>query len=388
MSSFLKKNKQSFSANKLSSQPKIALVHDDFIQAGGAESLFATIASIWPKAPIYTSLVNWGKLPNSIDAGRLKISWMQKIPFAVHFYKILLPIYPLAFESFNFDGFDIVLSSTTRFAKSIITKPKTIHICYINSTPRFLWDSDIKKEYLPKVLRIIFGPILLWLKRWDKISSFRVDYYIANSQNVKESIERRYGLKSLVIYPFADLNFFKPPKIHNWKLKSQNYFLMVSRLVKWKKVDLAIRACTLQNRNLIIVGDGPDKSRLMNLVSTKSRVEFLGHVSREKLRELYQNCQTLIVTQQEDFGIAAVETQACGRPVIAYQKGGQAEIINDGKTGILFDRQSAQSLEDAISAASEIKWSVSACRKNSLRFSQAAFVGQLKKQVQLYAGKP
>lgn len=372
----------------MSYKPKVALVHDDFVQAGGAESLFATIASIWPQAPIYTSLVDWKKLPSSIDRQRIHFSWMQKIPFATKFYKLLLPLYPLAFESFDFDGFDIVLSSTTRFAKSIITKPKTVHMCYINSLPRFLYSEQVQADYLPKILRIVLTPLVLWLKRWDKVSASRADFDIANSENIKNDIRKYYQRESVVIYPFADINFFKPAKIHNWKLKSQNYFLVVSRLVKWKKIDIAIKACATLNKKLIIVGDGPDKARLArSSQKLTGDVEFAGRVTREELRSLYQNCQALVVTQQEDFGIAAVETQACGRPVIAYREGGQAEIINDGKTGILFDRQSAQSLEDAISAASEIKWSVSACRKNSLRFSQAAFVGQLKKQVQLYAGK-
>src|SRR3989339_1404504 len=190
MSSFLKKNKQSFSANKLSSQPKIALVHDDFIQAGGAESLFATIASIWPKAPIYTSLVNWGKLPSTINRDRIRPSWMQKIPFAAKLYKALLPLYPLAFESFNFNEFDLVISSTTRFAKSIITQPRTMHICYMNSIPRFLYGRKAQADYLPIMLRLIFKPILIWLKRWDKVSSCRPDLFVANSANISKKIKK------------------------------------------------------------------------------------------------------------------------------------------------------------------------------------------------------
>ncbi len=366
---------------------KIALVHDDFVQNGGAENLFAAIASIWPQAPIYTSLVNWKKLPQSIDPKRIHASWMQKIPFAKQFYKILLPFYAIAFENFNFDQFDVVLSSTTRFAKSIITKPKTIHICYINSLPRFLYREPIKKEYLPGLLGIIAKPILAWLARWDKVSASRVDHYIANSNNVKSDVVNQYGFESLVIHPFADLDFFKPAKIHEWKLKSQNYFLVVSRLVKWKKIDLAIKACAGENLNLIIVGDGPDKGRLVKLAKSKGGCQFMTKVSRMFLRSLYRNCQALIVTQEEDFGIAAVEAQACGIPVIAYRKGGQVEIVQEGKTGVFFEDQSTQSLKDAIQEALKIKWSVSACRKNSLRFSQAAFVGKLKKQLQLYADR-
>ena len=231
---------------------KVALVHDDFTQLGGAESLFATIASLWPKAPIYTSLVNWHKLPKSIDPKRVKTSWLQKMPLASKFYKLLLPLYPLAFESFNFDDFDVIVSSTTRFAKAIITKPNTVHICYINSLPRFLYSEQVQTDYLPKILRIILTPLFQWLKRWEKVSASRADFYIANSENVKDDIRKHYQRESALIYPFADINFFKLAKIHNWKLKTQNYFLVVSRLVRWKKIDIAIKACVKLNKKLII----------------------------------------------------------------------------------------------------------------------------------------
>ena len=374
----------------MSYQPKIALVHDDFVQAGGAESLFATIASIWPDAPIYTSVVDWNKLPATINRNRVRPSFIQKIPLATKFYKVLLPLYPLAFESFNFDEFDIVISSTTRFAKSIITKPKTVHICYLNSLPRFLWNTKVQQDYLPPILRLILKPFLAWLKKWDLASSSRVDHYIANSQNIAQNLKKHYGYQSDVIYPFADLNFFKIAKVHNWRLKSQNYYLVVSRLVKWKKIDIAIRATQNLNFNLKIVGTGLDKTRLKKLTTnyqlptTNYKIEFLGKVTKEKLRELYQNSRGLIVTQQEDFGIAAVEAGACGVPVIAYQTSGVSEIIENGKTGILFNNQSPMSIQDAINRQTKVKWKSHTCRQNALRFSRVNFVRQLREKVASY----
>ncbi len=367
----------------MSYQPKVALVHDDFSQQGGAESLFATIAALYPKAPIYTSLVNWQKLPSSIEKSRIRTSFMQKIPFATRFYKLLLPLYPLAFESFNFDKFDVVISSTTRFAKSIITRPNTIHIAYLNSAPRFLWNRDLQNEYLSPIARFLLTPLFAWLRRWDKASSARVDFYIANSQNVKNKIKEIYGRESEIVYPYANTDFFKIPKIHNWGLKSRNYFLIVSRLVKWKKIDLAIEAVRELGANLIIVGDGPDKKRLENLAvsrqpSSVNQITFAGKVTIEELRSYYQNCVGLIVTQEEDFGIAQVEAQACGKAVIAYQKGGSAETVIDGKTGILFKTQNKESLKDAIVRFSKVKWGSAAARNNSLRFSKAAFTKGLK----------
>ena len=373
-------------------QPKIALVHDDFIQAGGAESLFTTVASLFPNAPIYTSLVNWSKLSPSISRERIKTSFIQKIPFATKFYKLFLPLYPLAFETFDFTAYDLVISSTTRFANAVITKPQTIHICYINSLPRFLWNENIRKDYIPSALRVLIKPLFSWFKRWNQAASHRVDHYIANSQNVKNQIHNYYGLEADVVYPFADLNFFKPTKVHNWQLRSQEYFLVVSRLVKWKKIEIAVRACSELGKNLIIVGEGPDAKRLKEIAvsnpqSVGSKISFLGKASPDQLRELYQNCEALLVTQEEDFGIAAVEAQSCGRPVIAYEKGGQAEIIKMGQTGILFENQTARSLKDAIEAYYKVKWSESACRKNALKFSQSLFIKRLKNLVNSYTAK-
>src|SRR3989344_1873213 len=168
---------------------KTCLVHDDFVQEGGAENLFAAIASIWPNAPIYTSLVDWDKLPESVNRDRIISSFIQKIPFSAKFHKLLLPLYPLAFESFNFDGFDLVISSTTRFAKSIITKPETVHICYANNIPRFIWDLEVQRNYLPQFLMNILRPYFSWLKRWDKTASSRVDFSIPNSKTAKRRIK-------------------------------------------------------------------------------------------------------------------------------------------------------------------------------------------------------
>lgn len=365
---------------------KIALVHDDFVQSGGAESLFAAIAEIFPEAPIYTSIVDWQKLPQSIDRSRIKTSFIQKLAIAKKWYKIFLPLYPLAFESFDFSAYDLVISSTTRFSKCIITKPKTEHICYINSVPRFLWHEASKTHYYKPYLSFFISPLVSWLKRVDRASAARVVMFVANSQNVKDSIKKNYKRDAQVIYPFADLNFFKPAKIRNWQLKSQKYFLVVSRLVKWKMISLAVSACQNAGFNLKIVGTGPDKKRLHSLTinhqpSTINHTEFLGKVSKEKLLELYQNSLGLIVPQEEDFGIASLEAQACGIPVIAYNKGGQAEIIVEGKTGLFFGNQKVQDIEDAIIRASNVKWSVSACFSNAQKFSKENFVRGIKNLV-------
>lgn len=362
---------------------RIALVHDDFCQLGGAERLFEEIAKIYPNALIYTSLVNWDKIPASINPKRIHISFIQKIPFAQKFYKAMLPLYPLAFESFNFNEFNLVISSTTRFAKTIITTPNTTHVCYINSVPRFLYSHDQADQYLSQPLRFILNPYLIWLKRWDKISSARVDLYIANSKNVQKQISKIYGRNSQVVYPAVDTDFYKPLK----NTKKGDYYLVVSRLSKWKRIDVAIRACQDLNQQLIIVGSGPDESRLKSLAGKSGKIEFSASVGKEELLKLYQNAKALIVTQEEDFGIAMAEAQACGTSIIAFKKGGASEIVIDGKTGLFFNLQSVNSLKDAISAQSKLKWDISACRKSALRFSKAAFINNFKKTIDDYVNK-
>lgn len=367
----------------MSYQPKVALVHDDWVQYGGAERLFEAIASEFPKAPIYTSLVDWDKLPTTISRNRVRPSFIQKIPLAKALYKLFLTLYPLAFESFNFDKYDIVVSSTTRFAKSIITKPQTTHICYINSIPRFLYKEELKKDYLHPIFFFVLSPVFTWLRRWDFVSAHRPDVYIANSQNVQKQLKEIYHVDSQIIHPFADTEFFKMGQKGQKVQKGQEYFLIVSRLVPWKRIDLVLKAASELKLNLKIVGEGPDFARLRSLA--KYQIQFLGNVSKEKLRELYQNCKVLIIPQEEDFGIATVEAQACGKPVIAYEKGGQKEIVIDGKTGVFFQKQTPQSLQDAIDRFSRLKWDAGECRKNSLRFSKERFTRDLKEIVSKYA---
>lgn len=362
---------------------KIALVHDDFSQTGGAERLFEEIAKIYPDAPIYTSLVNWNKIPKSIDPKRIKTSFIQKIPFAQKLYKAMLPLYPLAFESFDFSGFDLVLSSTTRFAKAIITQPRTKHICYINSVPRFLYNDQVQKQYLPQPILYLAKPYLNWLKKWDKVASSRVDLYIANSKNIQNQIYKTYKRESQIVYPPVDTDFFVPAK----KTSKKAYYLIVSRLNKWKRIDIAINACQDLDQQLIIIGSGPDASRLKSLTEKTNKIEFLSTVGREHLLKLYQNAKALIVTQEEDFGIAMAEAQACGTSVIAFKKGGASEIVIDGKTGLFFNLQTANSLKDAIFAQSTLKWDIGACRKNALRFSTATFINNFKKSIDDYVSK-
>lgn len=360
---------------------KIALVHDDFIQKGGAEKLFKTISEIYPKAPIFTSLVDFSK--TNISNERLRTSFVQKIPFAKKLYKALLPLYPFAFESFIFDKYDVVISSTARFAKAIITKPKTIHICYINSVPRFLWDEDEQKEYMPWILKILTKPLFIWFKRWDLVAASRPDYFISNSKNIAKTVRKIYGRESEVVYPYVDTDYFYPAKV-----RPQDYLLIVSRLVKWKRIEIAIQAVNKTGLKLVIVGSGPDKKRLEKIAGQNPEIFFAGSVTGNQLRLYFQFAKALIVTQKEDFGISTIESLACGRPVIAYRGGGQAEIIENKKSGIFFNNQSSQSIKDAIEAATKVKWDSSVIRKTALKYSKEVFISTFQKTIANYAPEP
>ena len=234
-------------------------------------------------------------------------------------------------------------------------------------------------------------PYLSWLKKWDKVSSGRVDLYIANSKNVQKSVYDEYNRQSVVIHPFADTNFFREKRERVRALGSDSYYLIVSRLVKWKNIEIAIRATQELGTNLKIVGIGPDEARLKKLASRGQRLElrgqiqFLGNVTKDRLRELYQKAKALIVTQEEDFGIAIIEAQSCGIPVIAYKAGGALEIIKEGKTGIFFKNQSAEYLKDAIIALSRLKCNISLVRENALHFTRSHFKKELEATITSYA---
>lgn len=244
---------------------RVALVHDDLVQWGGAERVLAGLSEIFPEAPIFTSVLdkNNSDIAKNFKGKKIITSFLQNIPAWKTLYKALLPLYPIAFEQFDFTGFNAVISQSTRFAKSIITKPEQTHICYCHTPPRFLWDSE--GEY--KLLE----PYLAWLRTYDRISSARVDYFIAGSENARSKLKRVYGVDCPVIYPFVDLNRFA-----NLESFNGGYFLVIARLNKYKRVDVALEACAKLNLALKIVGSGPELGNLRKLAGKlKANVQFL-----------------------------------------------------------------------------------------------------------------
>ncbi len=347
---------------------KIALVHDDLVQFGGAERVLLAISEIYPDAPIYTSVYDQSNkmLTDRLEGKQVVTSFMQKIPNWKKLYKILLPLYPIAFEQFDFSGFDVVISHTTRFAKVIITKPETIHLCICHTPPRFLWSFSQDKG-LPGFLK----PYTNFLQYYDKISANRVDHFLAGSKNAQKRISDIYSKDSKVLYPFIDVHRFD-----GFTSFDGGYLLCIARLNSYKRVDLAIMVSNQTGLPLKIVGSGPELQRLKKIAG--SQVEFLKDISDELMAQLLLGCKALVVPGEEDFGLTPLEAAAAGKPVIAYGKGGMKETVIEGETGYFFESQSVESIIDALKKLEKHGYNSKKCVAQAMRFSKERFVTQLK----------
>jgi glycosyltransferase involved in cell wall biosynthesis len=342
---------------------KVALVHDDLVQWGGAERVLVTLSQMFPEAPIYTSVFdrNNRMLRRHFENRKIITSFIQSIPYWKQMYRMLLPFYVFAFEAFDFSDYDIVISQTTRFAKSILTKPNTLHICYVHTPPRFLWDFSGGKITGLSQLFFSFQRVL------DQITSSRVDVWVAGSQNAKKRIKKIYKKEAKVIYPFVDLSRFSSVITFDG-----GYLLVVSRLNNYKRVDLIIQTANNLNIPLKIVGTGPQEEKLKLLAG--SNVEFLGVVDEELLTLLISGCKAIVIAAEEDFGLMPLEAQAISKPIIAYKKGGAMETVKDLETGILFENQSVESITAALVKLDKSGYNKKACLENVENFSKDKFI--------------
>jgi glycosyltransferase involved in cell wall biosynthesis len=353
---------------------RVALVHDDLVQWGGAERVLLGISEIFPDAPIFTSVIDTSNkiLAEKLRHKNIKTSFLQKIPGWKNLYKAMLPLYPIAFEQFDFSGYDLVISQTTRFAKAVITKPNTLHICYCHTPPRFLWNNPGKPHP-------ILDFYLSKLREYDFVTAKRVDYYIAGSANAKKRIKKNYGINSKVIYPFVDLDRYKGIETFDGE-----FFLVVSRLNKYKGIDKAIEACSILNLPLKIVGIGPEMNNLKKLCLRTGRenIEFLGFLNDNELDNVMAGCRALIIPGIEDFGLVSLEAQALGKPVIAFKKGGVLETILEGKSGIFFENQNTLlEILRKISIKNFGTYMAKDCRENADKFGKAIFNSRFKKKI-------
>ncbi|MEK7611702.1 MAG: glycosyltransferase [Patescibacteria group bacterium] len=357
---------------------KIAVVHDDFIQKGGAEKLVLALLEVCPEADLYTSIISrsWGEFFAARKI-RFSASFMQKLPWVEKLFRFYFPLYPLAFESFNFDGYDLVISSSARFAHGIITKPGTVHIAYINSPGRMFWEPDKYFERLGRLRKIILTPLLSYLRIWDFTSARRPDYLVANSRSASGKIEKYWGMSpAAVIYPFSESNeaasMGSPRQPRTSAQVGDGYYLVISRLNRWKRIDLAIEACNELHQSLVIIGEGPERKFLEKMSGPLT--EFKGYIRDQEKWEYIRGCKALIQTQKEDFGITALEAQLVGKPVIAYGQGGSLETVIEGKTGMFFSAQTKESLIEALGIFNESSYLSSDCVKQADNFSKERFL--------------
>lgn len=352
---------------------KLAIIHDFLNQYGGAERVVEVLHELYPDAPIYTSIYIPENLPESFKKMNIKTSFMQKLPFINKLFKYYLLFYPRAFESFDLKEYDVILSSSSAFAKGIIPGNNSLHICYCYTPTRFVWNYSnyIKKENYGLIIFKLLPLVIKKLKAWDLETLKRIDYFISISESIKGKIIKNYNRDSEVIYPPVDCKIFKISK------EVKNYFLIVSRLNSYKNIDFAIKAFSNLGLNLKIVGTGPFREKLEKMAG--HCVEFLGRVSDEDLINLYGSCRAFIFPGEEDFGIAPLEAQASGRPVIAYAKGGALETIVQGVTGLFFTKNTVESIINAINDFIRIEkdFNQNVTRENALKFDKEIFKNKI-----------
>lgn len=347
---------------------RIALVHDALNQIGGAEYVLRSFHALFPHAPIF-SLVDDGHVSQLFfKKAEIQTSFLQRTPGGIRFFKWFLPAHPMAVEQFDLSGYDVVISDSSVFAKGVITRPETIHICYCHTPTRFLWhDAHNYTEDLHqgRIVKKLLMSVLTRLRIWDQLAAQRVDKFIANSAETAKRINKYYHRDAAVIYPPVRWNDFYIAK------EPRDYYLIVGRLRPYKKIDLAIRAFNQLGLPLVIVGSGEEYKRLRRLA--KPNIAFLQNISDEQKAWLFAHCQAFIHPQEEDFGIAAVEAMASGRPVLAFNRGGALETVVPGVTGAFFAEQSADAIIDAVRVFEPRDYDPKTIREHAKKFDIARF---------------
>lgn len=362
---------------------KIALVHDWLVTMGGAEKVLQAVYEIYP-APIYTLVYN-PKVFNDTNLRNATVhtSFIQKMPLGVSKYQYYLGLFPLAIEQFDLSKYDLIISSSHCVAKGVLTKHDQLHICYSHTPIRYAWDmyfEYIRDMKFEKGLRgWVFQRVLHNIRIWDVISSNRVDYFVSNSKFVASRINKIYGREAKVVYPPVDIDKFDVVE------NKDDYFITVSRLVPYKKIDLIVETfASMPDKRLVVIGDGPEMSKIKKIAVGHKNIEILGYQPDNVVKKYMEKARAFIFAAEEDFGLVPVEAQACGTPVIAYGKGGATETVIDGKTGVLFTLQTPNDLKEVINRFLKLEDSFEpmVIRKNAERFSKDRFKNEFKQFVE------
>jgi glycosyltransferase involved in cell wall biosynthesis len=347
---------------------KVALVHDWLTGMRGGEKVLEVLCELFPSADLYTLYHARGAVSPLIERRRILTSFVQRLPLATRHYRSYLPLFPWAIERFRFDGYDLVVSSSHCVAKSVVVPDGVPHVCYCHSPMRYAWD-QFDAYFGPGRVgalksRWLYRPILSWLAEWDAKTAGRVGRFVANSSHVASRIRRYYNRAAAIVYPPVDTEFFQPGPA-----APERHFLIVSALVPYKRIDLAIDACARAGYPLRIVGDGPERARLEARAS--ENVTFLGPMVGSILRDEYRRATAVLLPGEEDFGIVPVEAQSCGTPVVALGRGGVTETVRHNDTGVLFDEATAESLAGALEEVTRLRRDPQRLHRHASQFSRA-----------------
>jgi glycosyltransferase involved in cell wall biosynthesis len=361
---------------------RVAIVHHWFVTQGGGERVAELFAEMFPDADIFTLVVDPEHLPKGISLQRVTTSFLQRIPKAKHLHRNFFPLYPLAVEQLDLSSYDLVLTSDSGPMKGVITNQNAIHVCYCHSPMRYIWDGyhSYIRDMSPMV-RIPFALSAHYLRNWDYLAAQRVTHFIANSDYVAGRIQHFYGRESKVIHPPIDT------QLGSISDKIDDYYLAVGRLVPYKKTQILIEACNKLQRRLLVVGVGPEETRLRSMAG--STIRFMNSLLSSDLWDMYAHCRALLFAADEDFGMVPLESQACGRPVIAYGKGGSLETVRpvnqeysytgNQATGLFFYEQTADAVADAILTFESIEttFSPKVIQEHARKFDTAIFIDQV-----------
>ncbi len=357
---------------------KVALIHDWLNGMRGGEKVFEVFCEIYPQADVYTLFYEPDKMSETIRAMKVQTCPFDRLPALQKRYRSLLPLLPWMIGRFDLRGYDLVLSSSSCVAKSAKAPRGIPNICYCHSPMRYVWDLyDTYRQSAGLVTRAAMSLLRGPLQRWDAGTADRVTHYIANSRNIADKIQRFYGREAAVIHPPVDCDFYQQSTADS-SSTSGDYFFICSAMVPYKRLDLAIEACHRLGRRLVIAGKGPERERLEALAAPYQEIEFTqGWISDERLRDLYANARAFLFPGEEDFGIAPIEAMACGRPVIAYARGGALETVVDGKTGFYFHSQTIDGMIEAIQRFEKMSFEANVIRAHAESFGRRRFRNEM-----------
>lgn len=346
---------------------KIAVVHDYFTQMGGAEKVAAEMFAMVPNADMFATVALAQCLPPLLQGAPVRTSWMQGLPGIEKYYRLYFLLYPFAVSSLDLSAYDLVLSSSSGYAKGVKTGRDSIHVCYCHTPTRWVWNYDgySKRESFGTIQRSLLPMLIQGLKYWDQGASRQPDHFVANSKVVADRIKAAYGRSAEVIHPPIDVDRFHSSS------EQDDYYIVLSRLVPYKRIDLAVQACTMLNKKLIVIGEGPNRKSLEKMAGPS--VTFLGRAPDKEVEYYVARCKALLFPGEEDFGMAPVEVAAAGRPTIAYRAGGACETILENCTGLFFDNQTPESLAAAIQQFERQEWSPADLRSHAETFRVEVF---------------